>query len=379
MEHIFFILDYYLPHRWWVENVFENIITRLLQKWYKITVLTSRFDSNLKKIESEKNLDIYRIWRSRTSFMFFWFFKGIKILSQEKDINLIHTSTYGWAIPASILWKIFHKKVILTVHEIFWNLRYRYKWKIWWFIYKLFEKFIFAFPYDIYHCVSRYTMNSIRLYYWVSDQKIRMIYNGIDTAFRNPKKVSEKEIYNWKKKNWWWNSKIILYYWHAGISKWIDYLVESLPNILKENPEVMVVLNIINSKREENIKDSIYSKIHSSEYKNRVQVCDWYEKEDLRILLAASDIVVAPSLSEWFGSVHSEVCQMWKILLTTNISSIPEVVFGRVKFIDPSSPQEITRWIKNVLHWVYEEIPSKIFSRDDSVEELESIYKTSWI
>jgi hypothetical protein len=47
-----------------------------------------------------------------------------------------------------------------------------------------------------------------------------------------------------------------------------------LPNILKENPEVMVVLNIINSKREENIKDSIYSKIQNSEYKNRVQVCD---------------------------------------------------------------------------------------------------------
>jgi hypothetical protein len=96
-------------------------------------------------------------------------------------------------------------------------------------------------------------------------------------------------------------------------------------------------------------------------------------------LVAASDIVIAPSLSEWFGSVHSEVCQMWKVLLTTNISSIPEVVFGRVKFIDPSSPQEITRWIKNVLHWVYEEIPPKTFSRNDTVEELESIYKTSWI
>jgi hypothetical protein len=47
-----------------------------------------------------------------------------------------------------------------------------------------------------------------------------------------------------------------------------------LPNILKENPEVMVVLNIINSKREEDIKESISSKIQNSEYKNRVQVCD---------------------------------------------------------------------------------------------------------
>lgn len=375
MKHILFVLDYYLPHRWWVENVFENIITKLLKKWYKITVLTSRFDSSLKKAESEKNLNIYRIWSSRISFMFLGFLRGIKILSKETDIDIIHTSTYGWAIPASLLGKIFHKKVILTVHEIFWNLRYRYKWIVWWFIYKVFEKLIFAFPYDIYHCVSRYTMNSIRLCYWISDKKIKMIYNGIDSDFRNPKNVSEKEIYNRKKKNWRWDYKIILYYGHAWISKWIDYLIEALPNILKENPETMVILNLINSRRKDAIKNLVFSKIQYSENKARVKIYDWFEKEDLRTLVAASDIIVAPSLSEGFGSVHSESSQMQKILVTTDISSIPEAVFGKVRFISPSSATDIVRWIKNVLHWIYEEIPVKKFSWDTAVENIEDLYK----
>jgi len=51
--------------------------------------------------------------------MFWAFWKGIKILRKHKDISLIHTSTYGGAIPASLLGKFFHKRVILTVHEIF--------------------------------------------------------------------------------------------------------------------------------------------------------------------------------------------------------------------------------------------------------------------
>ncbi|MEI6119447.1 MAG: hypothetical protein WCP92_10120 [bacterium] len=62
---------------------------------------------------------IYRIGKSRISFMFRALSKGIAIFKKNKDIALIHTSTYGGAIPASLLGKIFHKRVILTVHEIF--------------------------------------------------------------------------------------------------------------------------------------------------------------------------------------------------------------------------------------------------------------------
>jgi glycosyltransferase involved in cell wall biosynthesis len=37
-------------------------------------------------------------------------------------------------------------------------------------------------------------------------------------------------------------------------------------------------------------------------------------------------MIVAPSLSEGFGSVHTESVAMKKPLLTTHIASIPEVV-----------------------------------------------------
>ncbi|MEI7920251.1 MAG: hypothetical protein WCH65_09275 [bacterium] len=90
-------------------------------------MLTSHFDSKLPVQENKENFVVYRIGKSRISFMFWALIKGIKILKHTPSISLIHTSTYGGAIPASILAKIFHKRIILTVHEVFGKLRIQYK------------------------------------------------------------------------------------------------------------------------------------------------------------------------------------------------------------------------------------------------------------
>ena len=105
MATLLYILDYYLPHKWGVETVFEQIINRSLKEWYKVIVLTSWYDKNLKKEETIWDLQIIRAWNSRKSFVWQWFIEGRKILKNNPDIIWIHTSTYGWAIPASFLWK----------------------------------------------------------------------------------------------------------------------------------------------------------------------------------------------------------------------------------------------------------------------------------
>jgi len=371
---ILFVLDYFTPHKGWLETVFENIIQRLTNKWYEILVLTSHFDKKLKKIEKSNNITFYRIWKTRIRFIFTSIFLGAKILKNNKDIKIIHTSTYWWAIPASILWLLFHKKVILTIHEIFWKLRNFYKWNFYWFFYRLFENLIFQFPYDIYQCVSTYTLNSLRISYNIPDKKILMIHNGVDTNFWNPTKVSASEIEVFKKKYSLENNITLLYYWHAWKSKGIDYLVKAIPEILQINPKIKLIFNLINSKRKEKIKQELFK--HIKKNSERIQFFDWFEMNELRNLIACSDIVVAPSISEWFGSVHTESVAMEKILLTTNIASIPEVVRWKVKFINPWSSQEIIKWVQEILEWKIENIPTKIFSREDTVNRIEEIYKT---
>ncbi len=81
-KHILFVLDYYLPHKGWSETVFEAIISRLLTKWYTISVITSHFDSKLPTKEHKEWFHIYRIGKSRVSFIFWALCKGIKIIKK---------------------------------------------------------------------------------------------------------------------------------------------------------------------------------------------------------------------------------------------------------------------------------------------------------
>jgi len=372
-KHILFVLDYYLPHKGWSETVFEAIISRLLTKGYTISVLTSRFDKSLLVNEKKENFTIYRVGRWRISFMFWALFKWMFILKRHSDISIIHTSTYGWAIPASLLWKFFNRKVILTVHEIFGNLRKKYKWMMLWWLYKFFERMIFWFPYDIYHCVSYYTMNSLRMVYNISDKKIRMLHNGVDTYFWNTEKVTPVDIKNHRSKYGRNNHFVVTYYGHAGKSKWLDYLIRALPELVAIDPKLLFVFNIIDSKRTVYIKEEI-RKYHLG---SSVQIFEWLEKTDLRTLVASSDIIVAPSISEWFGSAHTEAVAMKRPLLTTYIASIPEVVSGNVKFIAPSSKREIIQAIlehDQRINSPEYNIPLKKFSRNTTVKEIIKLY-----
>lgn len=373
-KHILFVLDYYFPHRGWSETVFEAIISRLLAKWYTISILTSHFDKKLAKHEEKENFTIYRIGKNRISFIFWALIKGIKILKKNREISLIHTSTYGGAIPASLLAKIFHKRIILTVHEIFGKLRKKYKWVWKGMFFHCFEKIIFCFPYDIYHCVSQYTMNSLRLVYGISDKKIRMIPNGVDTNFRNPDEVNPVDIKNRRNQYGRSNRFVVTYYGHAGKSKWLDYLVEALPELVMVDAQLLFVFNLIDSKRTEYIQETI-KKFHLW---NAVQIFNGFEKNELRNLIASSDLIVAPSLSEGFGSVHTETVAMKKPLLTTYIASIPEVVRGNVKFIQPSSKREIIESILQREAWIENSeymISYKEFSRNTTVKELIKLYR----
>lgn len=374
MAEILFLLDYYVPHRWWIENVFEHLINWLLEKWYKITLITSRFQDNLKEYEKVWNLTIYRVWKWRKWFFFKWFVKACEVLRKNKNIKIIHSSSYTSAIPASILAKIFRKKSVVTIHEIFgklWKeLKPRYSRRI----FELFEWLMIKFPHGVYHCVSLYTLNSLRIKWWISDKKLHLIYNGVDNDFWDMEKVKEAEIDERKNKYWWNNSYLISYYGHAWKTKWIDLLVEAIPQILKENPDSKLLFNIIPSKRSEFIIERI-NYISKQQAENRVQIFRWFPKEDLRIFVACADIIIAPSLAEGFGSVHSEACAMWKNLITSNLAAIPEVVSGSVILMSPPSAKWICGSIQKIRNWDFEKIPEKRFNWDYMISNVESLYK----
>jgi uncharacterized protein YdbL (DUF1318 family) len=65
---------------------------------------------------------------------------------------------------------------------------------------------------------------------------------------------------------------------------------------------------------------------------------------------------------------------MGKTLLTTQVAAIPEVVSGKVKFVQAGSREAIVQGIKEIRAGNYEEIAKKNFNRDKTVEKLEQLY-----
>ena len=196
----------------------------------------------------------------------------------------------------------------------------------------------------------------------------------MDNDFWDMKNVKKNEIDERKNKYWWNDSYLISYYWHAWKTKWIDLLVEAIPQILEENPDSKLLFNIIPSKRSDFIVERINAISKQLNAEDKIQIFRGFHKDDLRIFVACADVIIAPSLAEWFGSVHSEACAMWKNLITSNIAAIPEVVSGNAILMSPPSAKWICESIQKIRNWDFEKIPVKSFNWDDMVDNVEKLY-----
>ncbi len=373
---ILYLLDYYLPHAWGVETVFEQIISRSVEKGYQVIVLTSLYDPKLKKLEKENNLKIIRTGKWRKSFIRSGFWTGRKLLKREK-IDFIHTSTYWGAIPASLLGILFKKKVLITVHEIFGQLWKQYKpWRSAR-VYQVFEWLIFQLPYSIYHCVSLYTLNSLRIAYWIADEKIRLVYNWVDHNFWDRSKVSTDEKNTIREKYQLWTYFSLLYFWHTGISKGIDTLLEAVPELLTQSEDLQLIFNFIPAQRDTEIKARLFSLLEKlpPEAAKRVKTYNGLPKSELRALVSQVDGVIAPSLSEGFWSVHTETLALGTPLVTTAISSLPEVTGGKTIMMRPWDKASLLSAVQKLKKSEYESYPEKFFDWEKQYAEIELLYQ----
>lgn len=373
---ILYLLDYYLPHAWGVETVFEQIISRSVEKGYQVIVLTSLYDPKLKKLEKQDNLRIIRTGKWRKSFIRSGFRRGRELLKREK-IDFIHTSTYWGAIPASLLGILFKKKVLITVHEIFGQLWKQYKpWRSAR-IYQVFEWLIFQLPYSIYHCVSLYTLNSLRIAYWIADEKLRLIYNGVDHNFWDRSKVSAAEKNTIREKYQLWTYFSLLYFWHTGISKGIDTLLEAVPDLLTQSQDLQLIFNFIPAQRDTEIKTRLSSLLEklAPEVAKRVTVYNGLPKSELRALVSQVDGVIAPSLSEGFWSVHTETLALGRALITTAISSLPEVTGGKTIMMRPWDKSSLLSAVQKLKKSEYANLPEKFFDWEKQYAEIELLYQ----
>ncbi len=367
---VLFVLEYYYPHIGGVEVLFQTLAEGLVKKGHEVTVYTTR-------LEGYKSFEVYngvKIIRKKIPFnsrMLFSFFTIFDILKLSKKFDIIHTTTYNASLPALLGGKINKKPVIITFHEVLGKIWFNLPRMNYFKALTLYftEQLVLKRNFDKIIAVSYYTKNSLRLF-GVKDEKLKTIYNFSDEEFFDKKKYLEKAKVMRKKYT---EKHLFLAYGRPGVTKGFEYLIEGYKKLLEEYEDVKLVLLISKSPKEG--YEHLIKLIKKYSLEGKVEVLDPVPRKELGYYLTMADYIVIPSITEGFGFTTVEASLLEKKKIVTNICSIPEVVFGKTIFIEPSNSEEIKKGMIKAIKNEFIEIQKKEFSKQKFIEEYEEEYK----
>ncbi|HME86811.1 MAG TPA: glycosyltransferase family 1 protein [Candidatus Nanoarchaeia archaeon] len=185
--------------------------------------------------------------------------------------------------------------------------------------------------------VSKNTKKDIEKLFSVNPKKIEVIYEAAET-----KKASTKEVAAFKRK------------YHLNKYILIVGSLEPRKNVVKqlmafEDARKMydIQLVIITKKGWKN--KEIYAAINRSKFKNDIYILNNVGYQELLSAYAGSQCLLFASLYEGFGLPVLEAMSQGCPVITSNISSLPEVAGNAAKLVDPNNTKEIAHALKAVL------------------------------
>jgi glycosyltransferase involved in cell wall biosynthesis len=182
--------------------------------------------------------------------------------------------------------------------------------------------------------VSKNTKRDLMTLYGVPEEKIEVVYEGISPKARLfPSKSSALGIPQSQAL-----SKFLLFVGRLEERKNIIGIIDAF-EILKEKrnlPHKLVLAGKFGYGGE-----SIKYKVESSKYKDDIVLPGYVSDEEKWQLLENADVFLFPTLYEGFGLPILEAQAAGTPVVTSNISSMPEIAGGGAILVDPKDPSAI--------------------------------------
>lgn len=213
--------------------------------------------------------------------------------------------------------------------------------------------------------VSQSTKKDLEQIFKIPSEKIRVIYHGIDQRFFQ--RIGEKAIERVKKR-YGIKNDYFLFLSPLETRKNICRLIsafESFKEKVKKEPK-KIPSNLENIQlvlvgKAGSAFSKIKNKIKKSLYKKDIILTGYVPPEDVNALYEGAKIFLFPSLYEGFGLPVIEAMAKGVPIITSNLSSLPEIVGENALLVNPYSIQEITQGIIDLL--TNEELRKKITSQ----------------
>lgn len=298
---------------------------------------------------SDNNLDNHvRIYaKSRNHFLknfalSVWLHFNIKKIVQQYELTHVHIHWWPW-------WLFLIRKlpipVIVTCHHTYWQQIHYLKSEFWKFSFLYLERITYRLC-DKIIAVSSDTKKRLQNKYWLIRSKIVVIPNWIDKSFWLCKSNNKRR------------EKQLLYIWRVDKRKWTFDLVKMFVEFSKENKDYSLLV----AWKWPHIS-KIEKYINQLDGDTSISMLWFIWEEEKRSLLDESEILIVPSLFEWFGIVVLEwLCRGCKIVakdtdwlagLVTNKENLYSDYDSFAKSLLASSKN----WSIKILDWkeVYQE------------------------
>lgn len=366
-KHILYVFDYYHPNVGGAEKLYQRIAEEMAARGHEITLITLK----IKGAPKEEILNGVRVIRINSPLgrIGFGIFAIPRAIKEAKKVSIIHTSTFSGCFAAWVAGKICKIPVAITIHEIF--------GKMWHSVMKepylkaktmeLLEKIACSFSYNYYIVPSVYSYNSLRVYLGIPDEKIKLIYHGVDDKFKSS--PDDKAALR-KKLDLPSESFVMFFFGRTGISKGLNYLIEAFNIVKTKIPNLFFVISG-SGKPVPQIADLL----EKTKKQDNVRFFPGIGNEELGNYVFASDCIVVPSLAEGFGFAAAETSASGTPLVVSQVGSLPEVVSGKVAFAKPADATSISEAILDIYHKKWLLLPKKDFSWSICFDRYEQFYQ----
>lgn len=225
--------------------------------------------------------------------------------------------------------------------------------------------------------ISEYSKKDIVKHLGYPENKISIVYPAVDHDIYYVKR--DREII--KKLGVLDTHKVILYVGSEQPRKNVPFLLKAISKLKKRIPEIKL-LKIGNS-QVPGAREKLFELIETLGLQEEVIFVGYVSENDITKYYNAADLFVYPSLYEGFGMPPLEAMACGTPVVTSNVTSLPEVVADSAITIDPHDIDAFVDAMYNVLtdEKLRETMISKglkraqLFNWERSAEEMRRIYE----
>ncbi|MFV9567104.1 glycosyltransferase family 4 protein [Thermoanaerobacter mathranii] len=335
-----------------------NYLCQIIEKSDQLIIYTSvpQYFTEQSNIKVKKIPDVTqpKYGKQAAIYRFIWTNTSLLNYLKKEEVDLLYSTTHHGPLA--------YKNQIITIHDLL-PIHFNYK--------NSFQRilqtnyFKFVLPRIIKRTkkiitISDCTKSDIIKYFNVQEEKIMRIYNGYDKNLFFPRDNAKSYIYE--------KYKVEDYILAVGASyphKNYDTLIKAISLISDKN----VSLIIVGGRNE--YRNYLKKLTRELNLADKVLFIEYVPQEDLPYFYSAAKCLVYPSLYEGFGLPPLEAMACGCPVITSNTSSLPEVVGDAGVMVNPYNVEEIARAIDLVL--------SNENLRREMIEKgLKQVQKFSW-